>query len=361
LTPGTAQGNIEHVQLTKAGAHLMTDGLSSPKTSNPGHEFPNRWLYIISAAIGAAYGLAVRLLATSHREILAVMSIGFVFFMPFALGCIAVYIAEIRQPQRVRTWIWLPWLSLLAALGGTLVSFLEGIICVVMLLPIGLLLASLGGIVGGVAARYVRSRKAQSLTMACILILPFMAGPFEKQAFYKWETRNVENVVDIQAPPEVVWQNIERVRAIRHEELPSSWAHAIGFPDPIEATLSHEGVGGVRNASFAGNVFFLETVDVWEPQKRLGFTIAAETDKIPSTTLDEHVRVGGEYFDVLRGEYRLEPLATNVTRLHLSSQHRLSTDFNWYAHLWTDAIMSDLQKRILHVVQQRCQSQAKSK
>lgn len=168
----------------------------------------------------------------------------------------------------------------------------------------------------------------------------------------------MENVIDIQAPPDVVWQNIERVRAIRKEELPSSWAHAIGFPDPVEATLSHEGVGGVRNASFAGNVFFLETVDLWEPKQRLGFTIAAETDKIPSTTLDEHVRVGGEYFDVLRGEYRLEPLAKNLTRLHLSSQHRLSTDFNWYAHLWTDAIMADLQKRILYVVKARSQAQA---
>ncbi len=111
----------------------------------------------------------------------------------------------------------------------------------------------------------------------------------------------------------------------------------------------------MRNASFTGGVLFTETIDQWEPQHRLAFTIAARTDQIPATTLDEHVRVGGPYFDVLRGEYRLEPLANGVTRLHLSSRHRVSTDFNWYAHLWTDAIMSDLQRRILHVVQKRCE------
>ena len=138
----------------------------------------------------------------------------------------------------------------------------------------------------------------------------------------------MENVIDIHAPAEVVWRNIERVPAIRKDELPSSWAHAIGLPDPIEATLSHEGVGGVRNASFAGNLVFIETIDVWEPGQRLAFTIATDTDRIPPTTLDEHVRIGGPYFDVLRGEYRLEVLSKNVTRLHLSSQHRLSTDFN---------------------------------
>jgi hypothetical protein len=332
----------------------MTQEVQAP---GAGSEFSNKWLYLGSAIIGGIYGLVLRIVAGRHGSILTVMSLGFVFFMPFALGCTAVYIVEIKRPQRVRTWIWLPWLSLLAALGGTLIALLEGLICIVMFLPIGMLLASIGGLVGGLAARYVRSRRAQSLTMVCILILPFLTAPWEKQVFYGWETRQVENVVDIQAPSEVVWRNIERVRAIRRDELPSSWAHAIGFPDPIEATLSHEGVGGVRNASFVGNLVFLETVDVWEPQQRLGFTIATDTDKIPATTLDEHVRTGGPYFDVLRGEYRLEPLSQAVTRLHLSSRHRLSTDFNWYAHFWTDAVMSDLQKRILYVVQQRCQNQ----
>jgi hypothetical protein len=324
------------------------------------NDLPKRWLYAGCAVIGGIYGLSLRVLAAWHGDVFRVMSIGFIFFMPFALGCLAVYIAEVKRAQRVWTWIWLPWLSVLAALGGTLLALLEGVICIVMFLPIGLLLGSLGGVVGGLAARFVRSRRRQTVTLACILVLPFLTGPWEKHVFYAWEARQVENVIDIQAPPEVVWRNIERVRAIRSGELPRSWAHAIGFPDPIEATLSHPGVGGVRNASFAGNLVFIETIDVWEPGRRLGFTIAAETDKIPATTLDEHVRIGGEYFDVLRGEYRLEPLTKNVTRLHLSSQHRLSTDFNWYAHLWTDAVMSDLQKRILHVVQQRCQKEARA-
>lgn len=322
-------------------------------------ELPKRWLYAGCAVIGGLYGLTVRFLAGhANHSVLTVMSIGFIFFMPFALGCLVVYMAEVKYPQRVWTWIWLPWLSVLAALGGTLLTLLEGFICIAMFLPIGLILGTVGGLVGGLAARFVRSRRRQTITMACILVLPFLTGPWEKQAFYQWEARRVDNVIDIQAPPEVVWRNIERVPAIRHEELPSSWAHAIGFPDPIEATLSHPGVGGVRNASFAGNLVFIETIDVWEPSQRLGFTIVA--DRVPATTLDEHVRIGGEYFDVLRGEYRLEPVARDVTRLHLSSQHRLSTDFNWYAHLWTDAVMSDLQKRILYVVQQRCQTQARS-
>jgi hypothetical protein len=93
----------------------------------------------------------------------------------------------------------------LGALLGTLITSLEGVICIVMLLPIGLILASAGGFVGGYAARRVKSRSTQSLTAVCILVLPFLSGPFEKQAFYERESRHVENVVDIQAPPEVIW------------------------------------------------------------------------------------------------------------------------------------------------------------
>jgi len=335
---------------------MADETLSSTEGGEPASNV-RKYSTLIAAAIGAAYGLSLRLLAAWHSgfALILVMSCGFIFFMPFALGCISVYIDELQRPRKVWTWIFMPWLPMVAALMVLLLVMLEGLICIVMLLPVGLLLASLGGVAGGMSARFVRSQRARRVTMTCIALLPLLAHPWEKQALYQWETRRVESAIDIQASPELIWRNIERVPAIRGEELPPSWAHAVGFPDPVEATLSHEGVGGVRNASFTGGVLFIETVDVWEPGRRLGFTIAAQP--IPPKTLDEHVTVGGEYFDVLRGEYQLETLAPGVIRLHLSSQHRVSTDFNWYAHFWTDAVMSDVQKRILRVIQQRCQAQ----
>ncbi|HZD94158.1 MAG TPA: hypothetical protein VE133_07885 [Candidatus Sulfotelmatobacter sp.] len=316
------------------------------------NEFKKRNLLLTGAATGFLYGFALRLLANLHLAGFEVMTIGFICFMPFALGCVTIYFAEIRERQSIWTWWLLPWLPLAGALAATMITFLEGAICVVMLTPLALVLASFGGLLGGLAGRMIRSRRTRGFTVACVMVLPFFTASWEKPAFYQIQSRLVENVIDIQAPPDVVWRNIERVSAIGREELPKSWTRSIGFPDPVEATLSHEGIGGVRHASFTKGLLFIETIDVWEPEQRLGFTIAA--DQVPATTLDEHVTIGGPYFDVLRGEYRLEPLGPGVTRLHLSSRHRVSTDFNWYAHLWTDAVMSDLQRRILRVVQRRC-------
>ena len=88
----------------------------------------------------------------------------------------------------------------------------------------------------------------------------------------------------------------------------------------------------------------------WEPQ----FTIAV--DSIPTKTLDQHVTVGGEYFDVLDGTYEIVPLGPGETELRLWSTHRLSTHFNAYASLWTDFVMRQIQGNILEVVRARAEA-----
>jgi len=154
----------------------------------------------------------------------------------------------------------------------------------------------------------------------------------------------------------VVWNNIKSVSAIQPTELPDSWVSRLGFPKPIAATLSHEGVGGVRQASFTGGLVFTETVNRWDPEQDLRFSIRANTDSIPKSTLDEHVTIGGAFFDVLSGEYRLEQRPDGIL-LHLSSRERLSTHFNPYAGVWTDAVMRAIQEQILVVERNRCESE----
>ena len=85
------------------------------------------------------------------------------------------------------------------------------------------------------------------------------------------------------------------------------------------------------------------------------FSIRANTDSIPPTTLDEHVKIGGAFFDVLDGEYSLEPRPDGVL-LHLRSHERLSTHLNPYAEQWTDAVMRSIQSEILAVIKRRCEA-----
>lgn len=321
-----------------------------------------------SIACGAVYGLIMRGLiriqelhpnSLTSISFIWVMSVAFIMVVPFAMGYIAVGMNARSAPVSWVRRIFLPWPAVLLSLFGCLIVAWEGTICLAMVAPIALLFGTLGGITAGVLLRPQQPRTA-TFSMVVVVVLPFLVWPLEARLTHTQDIRNVESDVLIHASPETIWANIERVRSIDASELPTSWNRKVGFPRPIEATLSHEGIGGVRHATFAGDVLFIETIDVWEPRRRLGFSIHADTSKIPATTLDEHVTVGGEYFDVLHGEYILEPAGTGTIRLRLISNHRVSTDFNWYARLWTEAVMRDVQQSILYVIQRRCEADATS-
>ena len=315
---------------------------------------------LVSLLIGVAYGLLTRYvfdLSRYKNDVFGVMTFSFIFLVPFGLGVATVLVGERRAPWKWWQWLVIPWLAALLALFSAVALAWEGLICFVLWTPGFLILASLGGLAAGLAGLWLR-RRGRTLVLASFLILPFVVAPLEHRLPLPDERRVVKTQIEIAAAPETVWRNIARVPAIGPREQSRSWFHVIGFPRPVEATLSHEGVGGVRHASFEGGVVFVETVTTWEPGRRLAFSIAADPASIPQTTLDEHVTVGGPFFDVLQGEYEIEPVAPGRVVLHLASTHRLSTRFNLYSGLWTDFIMRDVQEYILKILKRRCEAGA---
>lgn len=321
----------------------------------------NRNLLISGAIVGFSYGLLIRFGAQLHLpEWTSVMSLAFLVFLPFAMGFLTIFVVERQRPQPFTIWVLLPWLPVLGASLATILALgrvhLRDHVCADRVV-----LRESWRRLGRVGDTNSKIPDHQESCLAVVVLMPLLTTSWLRNLLGRRDLRTVENVIVIQAPAASVWKNIERVPRIEHEELKSSWSHDIGFPSPVEATLSFEGSGSVRHATFEHGVLFIENVDVWEPERRLALSIHAQTDQIPSTTLDEQVRVGGPFFDVLRGEYRLETLPGGAICLHLSSQHRLSTDFNWYAHLWTDAVMADLQETILHVIQKRCEAESSRK
>ncbi len=330
--------------------------------------------YLFAVAAGLIYGLSLRLIFHGPQLIstpnsppfrspfypndLWVMTAGFLVVVTFVMGWIAVTGTASDDRFHWAHWIFTPWLAVLLGDLCVLIAGMEGWICMIFAIPITLAISSIGGITAGLIGRG-RLLKGRSTT-ACLALLPFLLAGIEMQLNAPLEVRTVQTSILIHAPASRVWENIERVPAISPTEIPPTWTHSIGFPLPVEATLDHEGVGGIRHASFQGGLLFIETIDRWVPGQAIGFKITADTAHIPPTTLDEHVTIGGRYFDVLNGEYRLEPLPDGDILLHLSSQERLSTDFNAYAALWSDAVMKDLQQSILQVVKNRCETDSHS-
>ncbi len=318
------------------------------------------------AALG--YGLCIYLLAGAKGggALIALLSLAFLLGVPFGIG----YLTS----RGVGSASWLVsllagWVPIAAILGVLFLVGSEGAICIVMALPILLIGSSTGGMYEH--GRRRRRPDTSRVELGAVLVLPLLLAPLERRIDPTARASASVTSIDIAAPAEKVWDEIADVDSIRASELGRALFTTIGFPAPIAATLDVPQEGGIRRASFGGGVIFTETVTEWEPERRLAFEIEpsfAEGEPV----LDPHVRIGGEYFDVLRGAYDITPMESPAVRgsgapdapphvrLTLTSHHRVTTRFNGYASWWSERVMQSVQRSILAVIKARAEDPARS-
>lgn len=316
---------------------------------------------------GVTYGLVARW-AFDHKDgqppawlgqAFAALSIAFLFLVPAALGALAIAFGSPRLRSSPLAWIAAPWLPTLALVVGMGALAWEGLICLVMALPVFLGMSSVGGLCAGLLLALRASRRAARGGVAAgFALLPFLFAPVEARLPLPTVERVVTTETVIAASPEQVWSQLVRVPEIQPEEQSNGFFQRIGIPRPRAATLSFDGPGALREASFHGGLRFHETITEWRPARSLAFDIAVVPGSVRSNVLDEHVRVGGRHFDVTFGRFVIEPLGPARVRLRLESRQRLTTRFNAYAGLWTDAMMSDLQVGICRVIKRRSEALA---
>ena len=283
------------------------------------------------------------------------MSVSFIFFLPFIAGSLTVYLSKLVRVQSLAYRIFAPWVTIIVFFIVTVALTFEGWACWLMVLPIFLIIASLGGLYSG----YLKVRTAQRtglLNISFLLFLPFLTSPIEsmiKTIPGKYEAYTYIDISNSTA--DKIWSNVTNVKEIKEEHDKGWLTRFLGFPRPINAELNYNGVGASREAIFSGGLTFHEKVLIYEDKKKMHFSIKAFPHEIPSTTMDKHVVIGGDYFDVLDGTYELQKLNDVTYRLHLYSHFKLSTTFNFYASWWAGWIMKDIQNNILQIIKHRSQ------
>jgi len=313
-----------------------------------------RWLIALSIPI--AYALILRLVFDINifRSFATVMSISFFIGVPFGVGYLTILLSQREKTKKISFRIFAPWMPIFIFLMLTLMFAIEGWACWLMILPIFLIFASLGGLAAGYF-RHRRDHPSGKLQVSLVLCLPFLLSFIEHFVPVLPARCEAYTFIDIHARADSIWNNVVRVRAIDEQEDRGTLTSWLGFPRPIRAELDYAGVGGSRQAIFSKGLIFEEIVEAYIPQQRMHFSIKADPYKIPSTTMDKHVVIGGDYFDVLDGTYQLQKLGDDYYRLHLYSHFTLKTTFNFYASWWAGLIMKDIQSNILQVIQTRCQ------
>lgn len=310
-------------------------------------------------ALGAVYGLLMRLafggfgfLAKSDLNAASgPMLASFVILVPLLIGVFTVYGARAEKPS-LGFALAAPWLPMLCFVAGTALLLIEGSICIAMALPVFGIAASVGGLLGWL---YIKTLRPSPGAMNALLLLPLLTGYAETHVALPQEIRQSSASTHIAAKPEVVWGYINHAVDIQPAEMQGGLAYMIGVPYPLEAITQPTDSGRIRKLRWAKDVSFDEPITAWEPNRFIQWTYAFQPDSFPPGALDEHVLIGGKYFDLVDTAYKLTPDATG-TQLDIVVHYRVSTHFNWYAEWWGRVLVDDSAAAILRFYKHRSEA-----
>lgn len=312
-------------------------------------EFLKRNVGII---IGAIYALTLRLLFDIEEidGAFSLFSITFIWVTPIIIGLIPLFYASKEQ---IKSWSYRISSPVWTVVVFFLCCFLTGIedlICLwVILLPYMLC----AFIVGLIAGDIIQKIKIKNGTLYSIIFIPLMVSPIEQQFQRPTNVYSVTTKVIIDSRPDLIWQNIIRVKPIDESEYAKGFFNYAGIPRPLYAELDKDTIGAIRVGHFEGGLRFIEKVSTWNKNKEISFDIRVVPSTIRQTVFDQHI-LNGNHFKFLNATYKISKLSNNQTELALSSSYELNTNINSYAAYCGNQLLTDFQERLLIVIKTRC-------
>jgi hypothetical protein len=294
-----------------------------------------------SAVMAAAAGVVVAV-ASVAIGLRLINSYGAWMFVltPFATGSCTGFLYNRRAEATSQATTHLVISTVLASGVALLTIAVEGLICLVMALPIAIPLAILGGVVGRRAALSGPRRTSPAMFMLLAVPLTAVVEPATGRM-----THEVRSSVVINAPPETVWPHVVAFREI---PPPTEWLFRAGVAYPIRARIEGTGAGAVRYCVFSTGSF-VEPITRWEPGQRLAFDVAAAPAAMrelsPYRALSPRHLHG--YLRSKRGEFRFVDLGDGRTRLEGSTWYEVEMAPEVYWRIFSDALIHRIHQRVL--------------
>lgn len=286
------------------------------------------------------------LITAAHKNV----SITYIFSLPIILGAIPVLLSTKEQLRSYKSYLLMPWGITLTFFFLCYIMRFDGMICLVVIVAPFLILGTLGAFVYRL---FKLKAKGKGTSLYVSLLIPLIVFIMEENIQPINEFHTVVNTIEVESDRNNVWKNIKNIESIKGEEIEPHFIHLIGIPKPLNGLLDKEAVGGIRTIVWEKGIKFEEKITTWDEGYGFSYNINVDSNSIPPTTLDEHVMIGGKYFDVVAGSYRIVPQETNRCLVELSCTYRVTTNFNFYGKVWADYIISDFNTMILEVVRNR--------
>jgi hypothetical protein len=298
------------------------------------------------AAAGTVVGMAMMALSVVWLH-----GYGVSLFLgtPFVMGFVAAFLANRDRARTPAATLGIAYLSILIAGGAITLLALEGLVCLVMALPLAFFAASLGALLGReVALGFGEAAAVTSLLVA----LPLLTG-FESLDL-RGPLREVVTSVEIAAAPEAVWPNVVAVSEL---PPPAELVFRLGIAYPLRARIAGRGAGAIRTCEFSTGAF-VEPITVWDEPRRLAFSVASQPPTMHEWSPYQHVDAPHLLSGLVteRGEFRLVAIENGRTRLEGSTWYRNNLFPQTYWNLWSDSLIHSIHRRVLEHIRRQAES-----
>ena len=315
------------------------------------------WKPMLWSILGAVLGLSIRIVAGwgQVHGLIAGALVTMLMVTPFAIGAVTIYGLHAIRPSIWRM-LFAPWLTVLLLMVGAAIGTLEGFPCVAMATPIALILASCGGLFMGLALRLF---KRNSMTLPSLVMLPFLTLFIDHRIPENDAALESRQSVVVAAPAHTIFTNILNARDIHPDELGPSWTQWIGVPRPLEGVNVVTDSGEVRYTKWERGVHFRATVTERTDDRSIRWRYVFDADSFPPNSLDDHINIGGHFFDLIDTMFELVPIGEKSTRLVIVSHYRVTTNINFYAVRVARFFAADFTGSILHLYKVRSERPAR--
>jgi hypothetical protein len=311
-----------------------------------------RWgLGLLSVVAPALLGCAA-----AYGAVRGFASYGWTLFLalPVLVSFLSAFFLRRFAPVRWAATYGVSLLSILLLGGLILLVALDGLICLLMALPLAAILALIGSAFGYTLASRLSARAGNVSSLIVLMTFPLFLG-FEQAHPLEPPLRAVTSSIVIDAPIAAVWDEVitfDRITA------PPTGIFRLGIAYPIQARIEGHGVGAIRHCIFSTGPF-VEPITIWEPPHRLEFNVTANPLPMQEWSPYGHIDVPHlhDTFVSRHGRFALrEENGRTVLEGTTWYFQRIAPD--WYWHRFSDAIIHQIHGRVLEQIKRSSEAKA---
>lgn len=290
-----------------------------------------RWLVGGLAAVAATILIALGVSAFAIGR----LDYGICLFVavPFFIGFISTALIRLWGPRPISHCIAWATLAGFGASGAFLILGWEGLICVLMSLPLGLPIVLLGAVAGYLLLH--RSALIGPVSAVCLSIAICLGTLYaESNIPSDPPIYTVVDSLEIVAPRDKVWRAIVGMNDL---PVPQDLLFRIGIACPVRTEILGEGVGATRKCTLSTGPL-LEEISEWQPGRRLawrGLQTPPPLEEINPFWNVNPPHLHG-FYRSLSGEFDLVEVSPERTLVIRRSSYEHNLYPAWYWRLWCD-------------------------